>query len=69
MAHHIIVEFNMDKAHLFENSPQFPTALFRALSHLYRKFDNENILRGYGIRVLNEHHSSDCSKIKIHIEE
>ena len=67
MAHHVIVEFNLDKSHTYKNSPQFPRDLNRALAKRY--VDNKAVLKEYGIKVLNEHHSSDCSKIKIHIKE
>ena len=59
MAHHVIVEFNLDKAHVFRENPQkFPKDLYLALAHSYP--NNKAVLSQYGIRVLNEHHSGDC---------
>lgn len=58
MAHHVIVEFNLDKSKVFRDDPRFPENLYLALAH--RHVNDERILRNYGIKVLNEHHSSDC---------
>lgn len=63
MAHHIIVEFNLDKSTVFRDDLRFPENLYLALAHRYQ--DNERILSNYGIKVLNEHHSSDCKEIVV----
>ena len=59
MAYHVIVEFNLDKSKVFRDDLMFPENLYLALAHRYA--NNEQILRNYGIKILNEHHSSDCN--------
>lgn len=61
MAHHVIAEFNLDLAHKFRTDPAFAENLYMAFGHMH--LNNEQALRKYGIKVLNEHHSSDCEEL------
>lgn len=61
MAHHVITEFNLDLSRIFRDDPRFHENLYLALAHAYQ--NNERVLKNYGIKVLNEHHSSDCTKV------
>jgi hypothetical protein len=67
MAIHTIIEINHDKAHLWLKDPKFGYNLYHVLIKGFFKDNildqNERILRNYGIKVLNQHHSSKTFKL------
>ncbi len=53
------IEINHDKAKIFRDDPKFGENLYMALARRYSGKTNERILRNYGIKVIDQKHSSD----------
>jgi hypothetical protein len=63
MAIHTIIEINHDKAHLWEEN-DFGKTLLLAITD--RHPQAKRLLAFYGIRILNQHHSSHEKEIIVH---
>jgi len=59
MAIHSIIEINHDKAHLWSKDPKFGINLYNILADKLSYNVKKQILNNYGIRFLNQHHSSE----------
>lgn len=64
MAYHTVVEFNHDKMHNIENTKDFGKILKELLSDTYLPEKQKRALSYYGLKIINQHHSSKCPYIK-----
>jgi len=53
------IEINHDKANIFRDDPKFGEDLYMVLARRYRAKINDQILKNYGIKIINQRHSSD----------
>lgn len=60
MAHHTVVEFNHDKIHEIEKAVGFGLTLKKLLSDSYLPERQKLLLREFGIKIIEQHHSDDC---------
>ena len=58
MAIHTIIEINHDKAHVWFKDLKFGWNLYHALAGTLLKETAKQTLSYYGIKILNQHHSS-----------
>ncbi len=63
------IEINHDKAKIFRDDPKFGENLYMALAGMYFAKTNERILQNYGIKIIDQRHSSDKPPDKGGIDE
>jgi len=63
MARHTVVEFNHDKMHEIIKIKDFGVILNDLLRDAYHPTAYAILMRRYGMKIINKHHSSDCPYI------
>ena len=58
------IEINHDKAHVFRDDPKFGENLYMVLARRYHAKINDQILQNYGIKIIDQRHSSDNPRTK-----